>query len=542
MRRWDKIMSQVFISYSRVDRDFVDDFVPFLRRVYGNDAVWFDEEIHGGSHWWNLILIEINKASVFIYLLTNESVQSNYCQAECREAIRLQKQILPILARPRTDLNLLPDDLKEILDEIHYVDLTKSVKDNVAMSQVYAALNRLLQLVPASEPTTSTPIPEPIIEDKTKTITSTPIAYPKQKWRWVIGSVALLPVVTFAIILSGVLSDKDDNTSRPTLTPSNSAIAQEFTPTGEIPPTSTEKVKISPTTAETNSPTQTSPPSQTDTPTNVLTTDTPTIDIIPATQTQEVIEVILELAQTPVTKNADWEPYIQIFDGVEMVLVPAGCFNMGNDPDAYYWDSSANLYRQGVPDGGKICFDKPFWIDRYEVTNFQFNEFYGRAEKESNWKASNLPRERINWLEAYAFCEEKRNARLPTEAEWEYSARGPGNLLFPWGNNFVADNVVYGENSGGKTASVGSKPGGVSWVGAYDLSGNVWEWVTTIYQVYPYDSEDGREKLDKNEGVPHGLRGGAWNFPNTYMHSAHRFRYYSELESYVFGFRCARDF
>src|SRR5688572_3723556 len=77
----------------------------------------------------------------------------------------------------------------------------------------------------------------------------------------------------------------------------------------------------------------------------------------------------LELALTPVTKNAGWTPYSETFDEVEMVLVPVGCFKMGNDPRASYFDETANNFIEGVPDGGEICFTEPFWIDRYEVTN-----------------------------------------------------------------------------------------------------------------------------------------------------------------------------
>jgi formylglycine-generating enzyme required for sulfatase activity len=105
-----------------------------------------------------------------------------------------------------------------------------------------------------------------------------------------------------------------------------------------------------------------------------------------------------------------------------MALVPAGCFPMGsNDGD---------FDEQPVH---QICFDTPFWIDVTEVTNGQFAALSGQAERSSNWTDADRPRETVTWVEADAFCR-LRGARLPTEAEWEYAAREPDGLVYPWGN------------------------------------------------------------------------------------------------------------
>lgn len=191
-----------------------------------------------------------------------------------------------------------------------------------------------------------------------------------------------------------------------------------------------------------------------------------------------------------------WEPTFQPFDRVEMVQVPPGCFFMGsNTPDAQPNERPVT----------EICFQEPFWIDRYEVTNGQFLLHEGTAIAPSGSPGPDLPRSNVTWQEARDFCE-RRGARLPTEAEWEYAARGPSSLKYPWGNTFVPENVVYHANSGDAPAPVGSRPGGTSWVGAYDMIGNVAEWVNTIYDdeffPYPYAAGDGREKPD----VPQTLR------------------------------------
>lgn len=211
--------------------------------------------------------------------------------------------------------------------------------------------------------------------------------------------------------------------------------------------------------------------------------------------------------------NTAWNLVSHTFDGVEMVLVPPGCFEMGNDLEAWYWDGAGSV--QGVPDGGRQCFDEPFWIDKYEVTNAQYKRCVdaGGCEPPSartyydNPSYDDHPVVYLDWFQAKKYAE-WRGGALPTEREWEYAARGPDNPLYPWGDEFVSDNLVYSGNSSG-TAVVGSRPGGVSWVGALDLSGNVWEWVGSAYRDYPYRPDDGREDLDRVD-VLWVLRGGSW--------------------------------
>ena len=219
--------------------------------------------------------------------------------------------------------------------------------------------------------------------------------------------------------------------------------------------------------------------------------------------------------------NADWEPVERLIDGVPMVQVPPGCFTMG----------SRNGRRDEQP-AHEICVDDAFWIDQYEVTN----TVYGSS---GAFEGGDLPRENITWFEARDFCV-ARGGRLPTEAEWEYAARGPDNLLYPWGNRFVADNLIYDANFGSRTHPVGSRPGGVSWVGAYDMSGNVWEWVNSMYWPYPYDAIDGREDLF-NPDERRVYRGGMGSYIDAGTSAAKRFRALPDTRDWFIGFRCMRE-
>ncbi|MCC7447865.1 MAG: formylglycine-generating enzyme family protein [Anaerolineae bacterium] len=239
--------------------------------------------------------------------------------------------------------------------------------------------------------------------------------------------------------------------------------------------------------------------------------------------TQQTIAAVVA-----VTANKQWKPVIEQFDGVDMVLVPPGCFMIGSDAG----DSDEKPVT-------KLCFDKPFWIDRTEVTNEQFTRLGGQAERTGNWTDPKRPREHITWFEARDFCA-KRGARLPTEAEWEYAARGPDNLVYPWGNDFMASSVVYSSNSSGHTAEVGSKPDGASWVGAHDLSGLVWEWVSSLHRPYPYSAADGRESNSDTRSM-RVRRGGSWSDNKDYVRAAKRDGAFPSLAFYNIGFRCARS-
>lgn len=247
----------------------------------------------------------------------------------------------------------------------------------------------------------------------------------------------------------------------------------------------------------------------------------------------------------------EWTLNVEV---VEMIFVPPGCFLMGNDSEAF----------QGDADGGDQCFSEPFWIDTYEVSNAQFVEFLNARGNQSadgdqyfdtddedrkirnfdgilwivDFGLEHHPVIDVSWFGASDYCI-WRGGTLPTEAEWEYSARGVDSLLYPWGNEFIADNVTIEENSGGQTAPVDSRPDGVSWVGAYNMIGNVWEWTASPFNDYPFDVEN--EDLSNRTGV-RVLRGGSWNVNGTVnLRSASRGRFFPTDTDDDIGFRCIRS-
>jgi len=281
-----------------------------------------------------------------------------------------------------------------------------------------------------------------------------------------------------------------------------------WTPT----PTPTATPTLTPSSTPTATPTLT--PSSTPTPTPTLTpSNTPTPR---------------PLGFEPVSRNADWTPVERDFNGVTMVMVPAGCFMMGSTNR----DSEQPIHEQ--------CFDRPFWIDKTETTQSDFERLRGQKATPNQFNGINRPIEQITWNEARDFCA-LRGARLPTEVEWEYAARGVDNLAYPWGNDWDPDKLIGLRSSSRGTTVVGYLPAGASWVGALDMSGNVWEWVSSRHEPYPYDATDGREEQDSTTSI-RVHRGGGWNrtAEQSFLATA-RDRDLSNFRSDSGGVRCALD-
>jgi formylglycine-generating enzyme required for sulfatase activity len=224
---------------------------------------------------------------------------------------------------------------------------------------------------------------------------------------------------------------------------------------------------------------------------------------------------------TVVSQNADWTPTTQTFEGVEMAFVPAGCFMMGSDQG-----------RRDERPAHEICFESPYWIGKTEVTNAQYGS-------EGIFPGDDVPRSNLTWFEARDFCASK-GMRLPTEAEWEYAARGPDNLIYPWGSELVGDNLIFDQNSNGQTYPVNERPQGASWVGALDMSGNVFEWVSSLYTRYPYDASDGRENLD-DTSTDRVFRSGINSYIDFGVSTHIRFHMEPDGRDWFLGFRCAKS-
>ncbi len=211
-----------------------------------------------------------------------------------------------------------------------------------------------------------------------------------------------------------------------------------------------------------------------------------------------------------------------------------------------------------------MVFLDSYLIDRYEISNQDYGEFIKAKghPAPAYWddprlNQANQPVVGVNWYEATAYCE-FRGKRLPTEAEWEKAARGPKATLYPWGNDVDPAKANFGL-SHDRTMPVNAYPDGVSYYGAHQMAGNVFEWVSDWYdpryyaRLEPMVNPTGPDQplwiggtgtyVDRlTVGEKRVIRGGSWVAPELTIRATHRFWNHPLNNSYGvgLGFRCAK--
>jgi formylglycine-generating enzyme required for sulfatase activity len=211
-------------------------------------------------------------------------------------------------------------------------------------------------------------------------------------------------------------------------------------------------------------------------------------------------------------------------DAQTYVWIPLGQFQMGCSPS----DVDCT---DGEKPAHSVTLTKGFWIGQTPVTQAAYKKVMG--SNPSFFKGDQLPVDTVTWDDAQAYCK-NIDMRLPTEAEWEYAARG-GNPSARYGP--VADIAWSIEQSAGTTHQVAQKKPNA--YGLYDMLGNVWEWVADWYG--PYDAAAAVDPQGPQTGQSHLLRGGSWLYDASVVRVSYRYNYVGQDRDYLDGFRCASN-
>ena len=233
-----------------------------------------------------------------------------------------------------------------------------------------------------------------------------------------------------------------------------------------------------------------------------------------------VVDVVATMAE-----HKD-ETYVETAKGInlKMIYVEGGTFAMGSN--------SGESDEKPIHN---VTLDS-YYIGETEITQAQWRAVMG--SNPSYYKGDNRPVEYVSWNDAQEFCKKlseltgKRYV-LPTEAQWEYAARG-GNqskgYTYSGSNNI--DEVAKYDSNGGHSKVKSKKP---NELGIYDMSGNVWEWCSDWYGSYSSSSQTNPQ--GPISGSRRVLRGGSWNYFASYCRVANRYYYSPSYTYYYYGFR-----
>ena len=205
------------------------------------------------------------------------------------------------------------------------------------------------------------------------------------------------------------------------------------------------------------------------------------------------------------------------------IRIERGTFQMGNDDGA---DDERPVHRVTM---------SGFWIQEHEVTNEEYRRFDAGHQFPSGQER--YPVVAVSWQQAMDYAG-SRGGSLPTEAQWEFAARGAAGRTYPWGERAPTCQLAQVDGCG-ETASIPvmSRPDGATPEGVHDLAGNVWEWMRDWYG--PYEASDALDPTGAQSGSSRVLRGGDFESSAVALRGSFRNNFFPVLVSDGFGFRVA---
>lgn len=529
---------KIFVSYARADKPYC---IRIIETLHAHD-VWYDQRLYAGQDWWKEILRRLEWCEVFLYLLSPDSVTSQYCRRELELALRLKRDIIPVMIMRDT---VLPQNMREW----QYVDLS----DKLTVENVSQLLNAIL-MVERQKATASAPVPEAEVSESpaessanaAETISNAVRALEKGDYRQAVRLLRqarasgyqsrFVKIDKLLRVAESALKDRKQTrevereyqhivalfafeSTRELACEALEEFRREF---GDYDPRGLRKL-CKPMAADpsanslpraaknipTPGPPRAEPPPPAASRTPVARASSQAVPERPMGG-DAAGPVLAALAQTEIPRRLpDADAPLTVKEVLPMLQwcdIPHGTVTVSSIVGA-------------DEDFGEMTVQVDnFVMSKFPVTNAQF-AIFARAEdgyKNSRWwtfsehaqrwfklakgvaearfSGERHPRENVNWYEAMAFASWlgsllKMKVTLPTVAQWQRAAQGNDDRYFPWGDEYNEEHCNTLETGLKMTTPVNRYHQGASPYGVYDMAGNIWEWTLNTAAA----AEDGRD-------------------------------------------------
>ncbi len=525
---------KIFVSYARVDKPYC---IRIIETLHAHD-VWYDQRLYAGQDWWKEILRRLDWCEVFIYLLSPDSVASLYCRRELEIALRLKRDVIPVLINRET---VLPENMKEW----QYVDLC----ENLTVENIAQLLNAILlverqrnaaapTLSVARDAAESSPAsianPAELISDAVRALEKgdydNAILLLKQAKAGGYQS-RFVPLDKLLRIAESAVTEKSDTreaqreyqhivalfafeSTRDLACEALAEFKQEF---GDYDPQGLHRLCKSnqparksaghgkrsaakrrnesrlPAAQRVGAPTQQASRPRANQPQSQAVARLQAQQISPSTVPPQGAQVDTGANGNPIGGDDASLGVNEVLPMLQWCDIPHGTVTIssivGADEDfgevtdqvdnfvmsKYLVTNAQFAIFARAADG----YRNPRWWDFSDQARRWFNLRKGTAE--SGFSGDARPRENVNWYEAMAFANWLANLlgmkiTLPTIAQWQRAAKGDDDRYFPWGDEYNEDNCNTLETGLKTTTPVDRYQKGASPYGVYDMAGNVWEW------------------------------------------------------------------
>ncbi|MGQ9889217.1 MAG: SUMF1/EgtB/PvdO family nonheme iron enzyme [Aggregatilineales bacterium] len=487
---------KLFISYARVDKSFCIQIVNML----DVHDTWFDQRLYAGQHWWKEILRRLDWCEGFVYLLSPESVASEYCRREFELAMGLGRHIFPVLIHEGTDI---PAPLRDI----QYADMSKGLTGEAVktlLNAIYSAERGAYRQPSGPTPNITPDAIKPPVPNLNNVISVAAAAMERGEYDqavYVLKQAKAAGYKARFINLDALLAEAEAGLERQAYLRD---AERDYRPIADL-------IRVKKTFKLGCEAFQAFRQQYPDYDPECLALLCEGHTSKENSMPPEQVAAPAAVAAVPAPAGAPAPTHLQLSAPPPVLRAAPALLSSASLPLLEWCEIAPGPVRIKYVDDQNTVRDvrtvevKALRMARYPVTNAQYQVFlndpsgYANVRwwqyspharqwrinnpqpKPSSYKGDERPRERVSWYDALAFCH-WLGARLgctislPTLAQWQRAAKGDSDRLFPWGDTFDPSLANTRESSLNMTTLVTRYPGGAGPFGTMDMAGNVWEW------------------------------------------------------------------